>query len=494
MRFRTSSPSNCSRRRKELIFMRRYEQESKRARRTRWCAPFPLRWQKIGRSRRTLPPSANWCGAANFSNSCADGLSARRKAPAAALTTVRNALRKPFTANHPQKYPRRIAARASRFRAQRALQKFSKAPAGNPFERRFAQRIVAAGQAHCNAIHFVFANRREKAVRKFIRKSRIVAPAHGDDFLSRAAQFGKVRHRADGRPEIANLLFGNLRAQRLPNVNGGQAVCDDVSKITGNVQQGRSTNQRLVRSGDAGNARAEADAHNSERAVAARREPAQTAARVANRLAIGLQREPDVRTDDVVGAWMARNRAPVVIRQTQPQRGDAEAIEPAAKLHVRSVVRVPLRQNNNCRAASGRRKKSRVDAIVFRPGRLDGAGKFQFLAPGRAIFRRPRNEVGGRFTGEPLIAARDRFLHEIGEKRAGIFFVRVAADVFEAPGKGQRAPVGLSGPAPVLVAPDFLFEPAHDSSSPGKIEADHILTGSAGKAPGSRRSGPSDSE
>ena len=40
--------------------------------------------------------------------------------------------------------------------------------------------------------------------------------------------------------------------------------------------------------------------------------------------------------------------------------------------------------------------------------------------------------------------------------------VRIAADVCEAPGERQRPPVGLLGPAPMLVAADFLFEPGHD--------------------------------
>src|SRR5690242_13434481 len=125
-------------------------------------------------------------------------------------------------------------------------------------------------------------------------------------------------------------------------MNGCEPVRDNIAEIAGDMQQRRATNQRLVRRRNTRNTRAEARAENSQRPIAARFQPAQTAARIADGLPVRLQRKPYVRADNVVSSRMPGNRALVVVRQTESQRGDPEPIEPAADVHMRRVVSVPL--------------------------------------------------------------------------------------------------------------------------------------------------------
>lgn len=130
-------------------------------------------------------------------------------------------------------------------------------------------------------------------------------------------------------------------------MDGGEAGGNDVSEIAGDVKKRGGANERLVRSGDAGNAGAEARAENAKRTVAAHIEPAEAAARVANRLPIGLKSEADVGSDDVVSARMAGHGAFIVIRQAEAQSRNTETIQPAADVDVRGIIGVPLRQNDD---------------------------------------------------------------------------------------------------------------------------------------------------
>jgi len=50
------------------------------------------------------------------------------------------------------------------------------------------------------------------------------------------------------------------------------------------------------------------------------------------------------------------------------------------------------------------------------------------------------------------------------DEGSGIGVIRRAADVLEAPVEGLDAAIVVGGPAAVLVAADFAFEPVHDKS------------------------------
>ena len=63
---------------------------------------------------------------------------------------------------------------------------------------------------------------------------------------------------------------------------------------------------RLVAHGDEADGRADAGAEDAEAVVALLFEPAQGAAHVEDRLAIRLDRQPDIRADEMIGARMAR--------------------------------------------------------------------------------------------------------------------------------------------------------------------------------------------
>jgi hypothetical protein len=53
----------------------------------------------------------------------------------------------------------------------------------------------------------------------------------------------------------------------------------------------------------------------------------------------------------------------------------------------------------------------------------------------------------------------------VAEEGTGIGVIGAATDVFEAPEKGLDAPVVVRCPAAVLVAANFLFEPAHGKAN-----------------------------
>lgn len=322
---------------------------------------------------------------------------------------------------------------------------------------------MSAGQAERPAINFVRTNCGKKIIGKFIGESRVVTGADGEELLARAAQFGNVRHGADRRPAGANLVLGNFRTHRFPDVDGGEAGGDNISEIAGHVKQSGGTNERFVRSGDAGDAGAEAGTENSERAVTARFEPAKAAAGVANCLAIGLKSKANVWANDVVGTRMAGRGALVVIRQAETKRRNAKAVQPAANVDVRRIVGVPLGEDDNRGTGSARvgREQTSVDAIVFGPRRMDGTGEFQFCRPRGEALRRAQFVIARCFAGEPGVTGNERFRDEFAEKRARLRFVGTTADMLKSPGERQRAAIGLGGPAAMLIAADFLFEVAH---------------------------------
>ena len=80
--------------------------------------------------------------------------------------------------------------------------------------------------------------------------------------------------------------------------------------------------------GDAGDVRLHVGVLGQEQgvevAVALLLQPKESAASIENRLAIGLQRESDIRSDEIVGALVSGDRAPIVIREREPQRREAD--------------------------------------------------------------------------------------------------------------------------------------------------------------------------
>ena len=96
-----------------------------------------------------------------------------------------------------------------------------------------------------------------------------------------------------------------------------------------------------------------------------------------------------------------------------------------------------------------------MDGVVFRPGRFDGAGE------GKDIFAIEDVIRSGR-SGVPIHAGFDGSTGVVADEGGGIGFIGGTTDMFEAPVEGLDAAIVVGGPAAVLVATDFAFEPVHE--------------------------------
>ena len=116
---------------------------------------------------------------------------------------------------------------------------------------------------------------------------------------------------------------------RAPHVRRRQPVRDHLAKIRGNVKERSSAQRRLVAHRYESDAGADADPEDPERTIALLFQPAKRAACVEHRLAIRLNRQPDVRPNEMIAARMARNRAPIMIRQAHLDGRNSKPIQPA---------------------------------------------------------------------------------------------------------------------------------------------------------------------
>ena len=96
-------------------------------------------------------------------------------------------------------------------------------------------------------------------------------------------------------------------------------------------------------------------------------EPAEGAAGVENGLAICLERQADIGTDEMIGARMAWDGAAVVIWQAHFYGGDSELVEPAADVSLLFPAGIPLRENYDGRTGVTGLEKLCVDEIIFGP-------------------------------------------------------------------------------------------------------------------------------
>ena len=131
-------------------------------------------------------------------------------------------------------------------------------------------------------------------------------------------------------------------------------------------------------------------------------------------------------------------------------------LNPVAETVLAVPFGVPVGEEEDGRAGAGflAGKELGVDGVVFGPGGLDGAGEGEDVFGIEAV-------VGGGSGGVPVAAGFDGFLGVFADECAGIGIIGRAADVFEAPMEGLDAAIVVGGPAAVLVAADFAFEPVH---------------------------------
>src|SRR5579863_49714 len=156
----------------------------------------------------------------------------------------------------------------------------------------------------------------------------------------------------------------------------------------------------------------------------------------------------------MVAARVAGNRAAVVIRQAHLERRDSELVQVAAHVRLLFPPGVPLRKHDNGRARMARRKELPMNAIVLRPWRFERARERQYTVMEFVVVGRRRRI--------PRVAILERVRNKAVEEASRIGLLRIVTDVFEAPRKRQRAPVGFLRPAHVFIAAYFLFKPGHD--------------------------------
>src|SRR5216683_1006337 len=265
-----------------------------------------------------------------------------------------------------------------------------------------------------------------------------------------------VGHGADGGPVFAKLVEGDVVAKAFPDVVRGHALANDVSIVGGYVEEAAGANAFLGNEGDVADRGADAGAEDAELGVALLLEPVEAAAGVLDGLAIGLEGEADVGSADLVGAFMALGHAAVVVGHAHLEDGDTQALNPVAKAVLAVPFGVPVgeEEDGGAKTSFSGGKKLRVDGVVFRPARFDGAAEGEdvlFFKCGRRATDVEAVIVGGR-GGVPFPARFGGFAGVFADESAGIWLVGGAADMFEAPMEGLDAAIVVGGPAAVLVA------------------------------------------
>ena len=236
-----------------------------------------------------------------------------------------------------------------------------------------------------------------------------------------------VRHGADGSPVFSKLVDGHVMAKTLPDVVGGHTLTDDVSVVSGDVEEAAGADGGVVDQGDGTDRGAQAGTKDAEFGVALLLKPAEAAAGVADGLAVGLEGEANIGAADLVGALVALGHAAVVIGHAHFKGGDAETLNPVAEAVLALPLSVPVRENKDGGTGTGAwvrtrndgpsgREELSVNDVVFGPRGFDGAGE------GQDVFR-IEAVVGGGGGGEPVVAGRDGILGILADEGAGIGMV-----------------------------------------------------------------------
>lgn len=96
--------------------------------------------------------------------------------------------------------------------------KCAEAVANGVFERRNAERIMAAGEGENFGGNTVVLHGGKKFACEVEGKSRVVACGDGQNFPRGGVKSGNVRKRADGRPIAAKVIERDMRGEALPDV------------------------------------------------------------------------------------------------------------------------------------------------------------------------------------------------------------------------------------------------------------------------------------
>ncbi len=164
---------------------------------------------------------------------------------------------------------------------------------------------------------------------------------------------------------------------------------------------------------------------------------------------------------------MAGNRAAIVIRQAELERGDTQEIQPPADIGILIPPGIPLPENDYRWTRTARGEKSSIYDVVLGPLRGDRAGKCEdpCFAWNRAASG-IEAIIARRRTIKPLIALSDGALSECLKKCSRVGLACAPATMLKSPRKSRRRPIRLIGPARVLIPANVLFEKAHEANGP----------------------------
>ena len=263
-----------------------------------------------------------------------------------------------------------------------------------------------------------------------------------------------VGHGADGGPIFAEFVDGDVVAKAFPDMVGGHALADDVGVVGGNVEEAAGAEAFIVDQGYVADGGADAGAEDAELGVGLLLEPVEASAGVLDGLAVGLEGEANIRAANLVGALVAVSHAAVMVGHAHFEDRNAHALNPVAKAVLAVPFGVPVGEEEDGGAGAAGAKKLGVDSVVFGPGGFDGAGEGKDVLGVQAVIG-----CGGRDV--PFAAGFDGMFGVLTDEGLGGGIIGGAADVFEAPMEGLNAAIVVGGPATVLVAADFAFEPVH---------------------------------
>ena len=249
------------------------------------------------------------------------------------------------------------------------------AVAGDVAEGGEFEGIVAAGEFEGAGIGTVGVEGVEHLFGEFGEEGGIVLAVDHERVAAGAHTALDVRHGADGGPEFAKFVEGDVLAEAFPDVIGGHALADYIGEVGGDMKEAASVDAGIVNQSDVADRGADAGAEDADALVALLFEPAQAAAGVLNGLAIGLEGEADVGADELVCALMAASHTAVVVGHAHFQSGDAEALYPFAEAALTVPFGVPVGKNEDGGALLGGGIKLGMDSVVFRPAGEDGAGE-----------------------------------------------------------------------------------------------------------------------
>ena len=151
------------------------------------------------------------------------------------------------------------------------------------------------------------------------QERRVILPVHHERIPPRPHSALHIRHRADRRPELTQLIHAHVMPQPLPHMSGGHPLAHHIGKIRRHVKKSPRPHARSCTS----------VMYPTEDPMLVPKiptrippllQPSQASPRVLHRLAVRLQRQPDIRPHQLIRALVPLGHAPVVIRQAQLQR------------------------------------------------------------------------------------------------------------------------------------------------------------------------------